>query len=665
VVATVTGASRSWARTFIRALLALVVLVVVVALIVSLFRIPVNLNEYRGVVETAATSALGRAVTIEGDVTVTTSLWPYFEIETLTIANPDGFESGSFARLERARVSVALMPLLLRKLHFVELEVAGLTLDLMRNSSAEANWALGSYAAPADAADGAEPDTGDDSSREIAADALAIDTLTLENIAVRYRDQQSGTDVELVVRECTGTAAVGEPMQLDMHGVWSDEPFELDVSASSLSEFLAMTRSRLDIDFEIAGARVEFGGSSDALGAAGDLEMDLSVSGARLNSVNNLLNIDLPPLENYRFAAHLTAQPGQARLEDLELTVAGSTLRGSAVVDRSGAKPTGSIELIADAIQLDDFNVGGWSPDAGESPEANKVLEADEEQTGDVEPDVLAARTGVLSAEMLARADLKLSVDVKQVHSGSDALGGGEIRASLVDGRLSLDSLRVSVPGGEVLIQASVKPGPVASDGSLRILVKEFDFGLLAHRLDPDTDLGGKFNMDVDLKLAAASVGGLLSHANGYFDVSGTPENFAAGIVDLWAVNLISSVVSSSVEDETESQINCVISRWRMVDGELIAENLAVDTSKIRICGKGSIDFKTRTFDLKAAPTAKRPEFFSLATPLVITGSFDDFGIGLQGGVLGAGTTGVMFAICPLTTHLKRVVRDDLPHFGA
>ena len=160
MVATVTGASRGWARTFIRALLALVVLVVVAALIVSLFRIPVNLNEYRGVVETAASSALGRAVTIEGDVTVTTSLWPYFEIETLTIANPDGFESGGFARLERARVSVALLPLLLRKLHFIELEVAGLTLDLIRNSSGEANWALGGSTDSAAATADAEPGTG-------------------------------------------------------------------------------------------------------------------------------------------------------------------------------------------------------------------------------------------------------------------------------------------------------------------------------------------------------------------------------------------------------------------------------------------------------------------------------------------------------------------------
>ena len=55
----------------------------------------------------------------------------------------------------------------------------------------------------------------------------------------------------------------------------------------------------------------------------------------------------------------------------------------------------------------------------------------------------------------------------------------------------------------------------------------------------------------------------------------------------------------------------------------------------------------------------------ALIAPLVGTGSFDDFGIGLRGGVLGAGATAVKFAISPLTTPFKRLVRDDLPDDGA
>ena len=73
------------------------VLLVVVVLVLSLIRIPVNLNNYRGTVASAASSALGRTVSVDGDITVTTSLWPYFEIQTLRIANPAGFEDGDLA----------------------------------------------------------------------------------------------------------------------------------------------------------------------------------------------------------------------------------------------------------------------------------------------------------------------------------------------------------------------------------------------------------------------------------------------------------------------------------------------------------------------------------------------------------------------------------------
>ena len=50
----------------------------------------------------------------------------------------------------------------------------------------------------------------------------------------------------------------------------------------------------------------------------------------------------------------------------------------------------------------------------------------------------------------------------------------------------------------------------------------------------------------------------------------------------------------------------------------MTAENLAADTSKIRICGEGEISFVDQTFNLVVTPKAKRPEFFSLATPLAV-----------------------------------------------
>ena len=69
--------------------------------------------------------------------------------------------------------------------------------------------------------------------------------------------------------------------------------------------------------------------------------------------------------------------------------------------------------------------------------------------------------------------------------------------------------------------------------------------------------------------------------------------------------------------------------------------------------------------DLTASPKAKRPEFFSLVTPLAVNGSFQDFRVGTKMGVLTVGTTAVKFAVSPITTPLERLIRDDLPADGA
>jgi uncharacterized protein involved in outer membrane biogenesis len=195
------------------------------------------------------------------------------------------------------------------------------------------------------------------------------------------------------------------------------------------------------------------------------------------------------------------------------------------------------------------------------------------------------------------------------------------------------------------------------------VLIEGFDFGMLTRLKDPESDVGGTLNLDIDVTAAAGDVRNLLTGANGYLDVAGRPENFRAGIIDLWAVNLLSSVVSESVEGDA-SEINCLISRWSLENGLMTAQNLAVDTSKIRICGEGRIDFNQQAFDLTVAPTAKRPEFFSLATPLKVAGSFEDFRIGLKGGFLSIGTTAVKFTVSPVTTPFKRLIRKDLPEDG-
>jgi hypothetical protein len=99
-----------------------------------------------------------------------------------------------------------------------------------------------------------------------------------------------------------------------------------------------------------------------------------------------------------------------------------------------------------------------------------------------------------------------------------------------------------------------------------------------------------------------------------------------------------------------------------MIAGLLKPDVFLIDTSKIRICGKGQVDFKKEHIDLKMAPTAKKAEYFSLATPIEVKGNFTDFGVGIQaGGLIG---TAVNFIASPVTTTFQRLVGKELPADG-
>ena len=623
-------------------------LIVIAALIVSLIQIPIDLSRHKGRVESVVSNALGRTVKVDGEIAVTTSLWPYFVIKDIRIANPEGFEQGDLASIKLARINVGLLPLLKSQIHIKEFRVEGLALNLVKNEHGAVNWVL---------SDPVGESVPKSQRPTVSSDALAVDKLLLEDISVSFHNRIESEELKFSIEKATGTAAFGEAMALSMNGVLLEEPFTLRVEANSLRDFLEMTHSQLGFQVDIAETHFQFSGSSDALSGKRTSELKVKVEGEQLNSLNDLTRLDLPPLVDYRIGAELTMSPGLLELSDMELAVKDSALKGTVVVDKTGVKPFATIQLTADSIQLDDFETGDWSPVGSDAEPA-------EEAVADPGQEPPGKRAKPLDPEALNRANAKLEIRIGEVLSGEDKLGSGELTLELKDGRLSLDPLQLHLPGSNLFFQASVKPGLQASDASLRVLIEKFDFGVLTRLSNPDSEVGGTLNMDIDVKASASSFQNLLAGANGYLDLSGNPENIRAGAVDLWAVNLLSSVVTSSVEDENDSQINCIISRWSLENGVMTAANLAIDTSKIRICGKGEIDFNEQAFNLTMSPTAKRPEFFSLATPLAVRGGFEDFSIGAKTGILSVGATAVKFTISPLTTPIKRLVRDDLPEDG-
>ena len=115
-----------------------------------------------------------------------------------------------------------------------------------------------------------------------------------------------------------------------------------------------------------------------------------------------------------------------------------------------------------------------------------------------------------------------------------------------------------------------------------------------------------------------------MHNASGQIDLALMPREFEAGVIDLWSVNLIASVLPT-LDTAPKSVIECLVAQLDVRDGLVTEHLLVVDTTRMRVLGKATIDMKTETIDLLFEPTSKRPEFFSLATPVRVDGTFEDF----------------------------------------
>ena len=90
-----------------------------------------------------------------------------------------------------------------------------------------------------------------------------------------------------------------------------------------------------------------------------------------------------------------------------------------------------------------------------------------------------------------------------------------------------------------------------------------------------------------------------------------------------------------AVDPDKASKVNCAIGRFELTDGMLIDRVILLDTSRMRVTGKGKANFTEENFELRMRPQAKTAQFLSLATPIQISGSFNNFKTSVSpGGIL-------------------------------
>lgn len=474
------------------------------------------------------------------------------------------------------------------------------------------------------------------------------------------------SEASLDINDLEGDILVekGNNITMKLDGVIDKTPVKMVIKGAPLVEYITdQDELPLTIDAEFAKSRVRFAGNLKLPVTDRDLTLALEVSSERIDHLNELLRLDLPPVGPVSLETKLRITDENYDLSKLAVQVGDSRLDGTLKLSALQVKPKLEIVLTAELIQLDDFSTGQQEPAAqpqgdqsdtkGEASEQSPEEAIEAQQTGD--------RKNLLSYEVLSAFDADIKIEAQDVRSGEDRLGSALMQIDLKDTRLAVEPLRIDVPGGGIQAALDYTPSPTDVTLNVKANIEEFDLGIIARRAKPGTDMGGKLKLDAQFQSQAPDLASVMEHANGHFDFALVPENFSAGIIDLWAVNLLAAIMDKSTEKD-ESKMNCVVVRLGIEDGLMEEKAIYLDTSNMHIAGKSKINFKTRELEIKLAPKGKQPEFFSMAIPIQVKGSFEDFGLKI--GVLRMSGQIVSFATSPFHVPIRRIFTGEVPADG-
>lgn len=609
---------------------ALLLLGVIVVIAVGLF---VDPNDYRDQIQNAVADATGRELRLEGDLEL--GFFPGIRIALgpAELANAEGFGEEPFARIERAELEVAVLPLLSRRLEVGAARLNGLTLNLARNASGADNWSGlggGSEAAPETPAPAAEPGAGP---------ALELDVGVIEIADANVTYEDASTDASWRLEDFELDASNFGPdrsFPLSMAFSLSGAEVAVDVTAEMQATLaLADNTYRLD-DLEVSldgsgpswpagagAARLTF----DSFGADLDAEtldlenlmldfLDMTVTGnlEGRNLFSNLAltgGVDIAEFDPQElldtFDTHIeTADPDVLRsasaranfvydssasrigLRDMTLTLDDSELVGS--LGMQG-------ETLTFSLDLDEINVDRYLPPATD---------------GEAEPNEGSIDEVDLPMDLLRTLSADGDFDLGQAQFMGLRLSDARFTFDAADGEIRI-APSASLYGGTSEGEITIAVDEETARFSITEAVRNVDMAPLASDYLDIEELSGTGSITLDLTSAGTNIGQMRRDLDG--DVAFSVTDGAWSGIDVWyelrRVRAVTQGESAPVRPEGARQtpFSDVSASGTVEDALLTNEDFNATLPFMTVSGTGTVNLLDNALDFELTAAFAENEF--------------------------------------------------------
>lgn len=349
----------------------------------------------------------------------------------------------------------------------------------------------------------------------------------------------------------------------------------------------------LDVSLEadVNGDRISLTGSLPALAEALRPGATLPV-----DVTGRVGERDVALAANLRYSLAGDGALSSIATDRLSLTADGVTVTGSASLALDGPRPKLVADLKSNAIALPAGGSGDGSQDGLDVP---------------------------LPVDLLTLIDAQVNLVVAEITQNPLFLSNLSTTAILTDGTLRLDPLDAVLADGAISATLQVSAAETVPTQTLTVSWTGADFGKLARTLHGADSLEATGDAAVDLTASGASIRDMIASLAGTAWITTRDGRIANEDWELIAEDLATNLLPF-LEGTGRGTLNCAVGRWRLKRGVAETEVLMIDSDRVTVGGEGKVDLARETLDMRLTPSPKDASLVSLATPVLITGKFDD-----------------------------------------
>lgn len=436
-------------------------------------------------------------------------------------------------------------------------------------------------------------------------------------------------------------------LQVRVHGSWRNERWSFDPVLIALGD-----------------AKLRFSGELDQPPDWSATEMALDINVADLARLG-LINGRRLPATPLALNAHFSGTPDTFEMDGLTGTLGRSDFSGTLALTTGNGIP--EIDIDIDSNLLDFSQLLAAEPEPGDE-EPESLLEEVEESTTDkfVIPD------WELPLERLKTFNARISIDAQNLQLTTVALNHFALHADIRDGALKVDRIAAKGPDGDVMGTLSIEPVTNGATVATTMQGSNLYFGLVTGRTEEAAALAPRFDVDITLSGTGLTLRDVTSSLNGRVKVTsdggrveGTSLQFMYGS---FFEELLSAVIPF-IKKDPDTTLVCLAFFVDAEDGLIQADpSLVMQTGKMNIISKGTLNLKTEKIDLNFKTAARKGigisagEFINpyikvggtLGDPAIV---LDKKGAAFHGGAAVA-TLGLSILV---TTMWDRVFREKNP----